>query len=67
MTTAIPPQPTGLDLKLARVAAGITATALAAEIGVGRTAVTNAERELRPSAYRVQVYLGALERLKSDR
>jgi hypothetical protein len=63
MTVAMPPNPTGLDLKLRRVAAGVTATALAAELGVGRTAVTNAERELRPSRHRVRIYLDALERL----
>jgi DNA-binding XRE family transcriptional regulator len=63
MTVAMPPNPTGLDLKLQRIAAGVTATALAAEIGVVRSAVSNAERELRPSAYRVRVYLEALEQI----
>ena len=66
MTVAMPPNPTGLDLKLRRIAAGVTATALAAELGVGRTAVTNAEREFRPSPYRVRVYLAALERLATQ-
>jgi DNA-binding XRE family transcriptional regulator len=65
MTVAIPPHLTGLDLKVRRIAAGITATALANEIGVGRTSVTNAERELRPSPYRIRVYLESLERIAS--
>ena len=63
MTVGMPRKPTGLDLKLARIAAGITATALAAELGVSRSAVTNAERELRPSAHRVAGYVAALGRL----
>ncbi len=63
MTVAMPPNPSGLDLKLKRIAAGVTATALAAKIGVVRSAVSNAERELRPSAHRVRVYLEALEQI----
>lgn len=61
--TAVVTPPTGLDLKLRRVAAGVTATALAAELGIGRSSVSNVERELRPTSHRVKSYLDALERL----
>lgn len=62
----MPPNPTGLDLKLQRVAARVTATRLASELGVGRTAITNTERELRPSARRIRIYLDALNRIAAE-
>lgn len=58
MATAI--APSGLDLKVARIRAGVTATALAARLGVSRQRIVNIEGSLRPSSGASERYLQAL-------
>ena len=54
---------TGLDLKLRRVAARVTGRALAAEMGVGPSRITQIEREAYPTPETERRYLAALETL----
>lgn len=54
---------TGLDLKLARVAAGVTQTDLARHMGIWRQTVSVVEGSLRPRRRMVERYLKALDEL----
>jgi len=54
---------TGLDLKLARVAAGVTQTDLARQMGIWRQTVSVVEGSLRPRPRVVEHYLKALHEL----
>ncbi len=64
MTTAHAPV-TGMDLKLQRVAAGVTQTAIAGQMGCWRQTVSVIEGALRPPRHQVQRYRVALDQLTS--
>ena len=57
---------TGLELKLRRVASGVTQARLAAELGVTYQAVGNLEARLRPSAKATSRYLAALQQVSAE-
>ncbi len=60
MADAIRTRSTGLDLRLRRVALGVSQTNLAASLGVSRQRVANVENMYRPPRTIVARYLAAL-------
>lgn len=54
----------GLDLRLARVAARVTVTQLAAQLGVTHQRVSSLEGSERPTVTAVSRYMTALEQLR---
>ncbi len=58
-----PGRSTGMDLRLRRVALGVSQSALARELGVSRQRIGNLEGMLRPGRAAIERYLAALAEL----